>query len=408
MLQGTSRADVIAGSEGADVIRGLGGNDTICGGRGPDDLVGDEGDDSMTAGAGTDGLFGGDGNDRLSGGDGDGDLLTGGPDNDEMDGGPGISDTALYMFSPTGVAVNLATGQAQGEGADALLGFEAVVGSELDDQLTGAGANEYISGESGNDVLAAGDGDDQLDGGGGDDQLDGGSGEDTVRYAKSLRPLILDLTSGKASGYGEDLLSEISDVFGSRFDDALIGDPGSNFLGGSEGNDIIEGRAGDDILNGGDGDNTLDGGEGQDTCLYGATRTSCEKSLMFILEPEFSGAILAPREGETLDAVVDVRLEGYAFNGVFGTGILDAQVALRLLSSEGCRWWSGERDRLIPGSCEDPTWNPARFEPRKGRGGPWSLQVSQLRPGWYQARLLVVMDIKKGKRLADQVDFRVS
>ncbi|HRA73021.1 MAG TPA: hypothetical protein PLB11_09385 [Flavobacterium sp.] len=56
--------------------------------------------------------------------------------------------------------------------------------------------------------------------------------------------------SGEAQG---DVLIDIENLHGSKFNDDLRGDAGANTLWGSEGNDILNGRIGNDILSGGSG-----------------------------------------------------------------------------------------------------------------------------------------------------------
>src|SRR6266550_9036038 len=129
-LLGTSGDDVIVGRAGNDVIRGRGGKDLICGNGGADTLDG------------------GDGADTMQGGDGD-DTLTGGAGDDRFLGGAG-KDTADYSQSyfpsaADGVTVNLATGQASGDGADQLTGVEGVKGSDYgSDILTASDAGSTL------------------------------------------------------------------------------------------------------------------------------------------------------------------------------------------------------------------------------------------------------------------------
>src|SRR5207247_7800896 len=100
---------------------------------------------------------GGDGDDTLAGGAGD-DRFLGGPSEDTAD------YSQFYMPSPSdGVNVNLATGQATGEGADQLTGVEGVKGSDYT-----------------NDILTASDAGSTLDGGFEADTLIGGASADVL------------------------------------------------------------------------------------------------------------------------------------------------------------------------------------------------------------------------------------
>jgi Ca2+-binding RTX toxin-like protein len=346
--RGSSHDDVIKGTSAANVIQGLGGNDTLSGGGGNDTLDGGAGsdtavygdaptgvkvnlasgsatgngsdslasietvggspfDDQLTGGPGSDSLFGFGGNDTIAGAGG----------NDILEGGAG-NDTAAYDKSPAGVAVNLATGKASGEGSDSLSGFETVRGSAFADKLTGGLGNDWLLGLAGNDTLIGGAGSDHLDGGagidtlsyeaapggvnvnlaagnalgdgndslagfeilrgskfadsivggsanetifglGGNDKLDGGAGSDTLAYDNAPAGVNVNLATGSATGEGSDTVNHFETVRGSAFADQLTGGPGPDSLLGLGGNDTIAGAGGND---------TLDGGAGSDTVAY--------------------------------------------------------------------------------------------------------------------------------------------
>jgi hypothetical protein len=127
-LPGTPGDDVIVGRRGDDVIRGGGGNDLICGNGGADTLRGGDGDDTLSGGARKDDLLGGAG-----------------------------EDTADYASSTSGVNVNLATGQATGEGTDRLRGIGRVHGSDYGgDLLTASDAGSTLDGGFEADILIGG------------------------------------------------------------------------------------------------------------------------------------------------------------------------------------------------------------------------------------------------------------
>ncbi len=259
-LKGTPGDDVIAGLGGGDTIRGLGGDDLICGGQGPDEL------------------YGGAGNDQIDGEGGD-DWLIGGADDDVLAGGDG-ADEAWFDSAAAPVVADLAAGTATGEGSDTLSGIEDVSGSDFDDTLTGDATGNLLIGGAGNDVIDGSGGDDALVGGDGDDTLGGGDGEDSVLYILASDQVRADLTAGTATGEGSDTLSGIEDLFGSDYDDTLIGDAGPNvFYGGFAGDDTISGAGGDDALIGDfafcfflclgePGDDVLAGGDGFDSVTY--------------------------------------------------------------------------------------------------------------------------------------------
>ena len=141
-------------------------------------------------------------------------------------------------------------------------------GTNGGDTLYGTAAGDTINGLNGNDSLK---------GFGGADRLDGGAGIDTVFYADSTAGVGINLATGSGVGgsaQGDTLIS-IENVFGSNFNDTIIGSSVANELHGGEGNDVIKGGGGNDFLDGGNGNDilqsdgfgnsVLDGGTGDDT-----------------------------------------------------------------------------------------------------------------------------------------------
>jgi serralysin len=113
--------------------------------------------------------------------------------------------------------------------------------------------------------------------------MDGGVGKDTVSFSGATAGVTVNLSTGTASGYGNDtmVLGTIEKITGSSKNDNLTGDNGANTLTGGGGNDTLNGLGGNDTLTGGAGDDTLDGGAGTDTCnggthVVGDTATNCE------------------------------------------------------------------------------------------------------------------------------------
>ncbi len=130
-------------------------------------------------------------------GDAGRDRLAGQAGNDRLRGGPG-ADTADFssFFSANlrvGVIVDLARGQAAGDGSDSLTAIENVVGSSFDDRISGARSPNTLAGSAGNDVLV---------GRGGADRLDGGPGRD-VLYAWDGRADTLVGGSGRDSAWSD-------------------------------------------------------------------------------------------------------------------------------------------------------------------------------------------------------------
>jgi Ca2+-binding RTX toxin-like protein len=259
VLKGTAKADVIVALGGNDKVTALSGNDLICGGSGNDKLYGGPGFDLIQGEVGTDQLFGESGADNLWGQEG----------NDTFNGGPGFN-FALFIDAPNGVDVDLAAGEATGEGTDQLIAIQGVVGSDFDDTLVGDTAVNQFEGLEGNDTI---------DGGGG--LL---SFLDAVTYFNAAGPVTVDLTAGTATGAGTDTLSKIGVVHGGSFDDTVTGDANPNYIHGGDGNDTISsldeddwvfGEEGDDTIDAGNGNDLVDGGSGTDTCTNGEDVTSC-------------------------------------------------------------------------------------------------------------------------------------
>ncbi|MEQ9665068.1 MAG: Ig-like domain-containing protein [Phycisphaerales bacterium] len=301
----SANADLYTGDELANIAEA---------GDGDDILLGLGGDDYLDGGAGDDQVHGGSGADVVAGGSGD-DLLSGGGGDDLIVGGEGV-DTVTYEDADAGVTVDLGSESASGEGSDAVIGVENVIGSAYGDALTGddganvidgGGGDDLLDGAGGDDTLTGGTGDDVLDGGAGDDVLDGGVGRDTLRggegadtidggegddvvdagggddliiggpgddaieggtgfdtldYSAAASGMHVDLGSGVATGQGTASVSGIERVVGSDHDDVLTGGTGS---------DTLEGGAGDDTLAGGDGADTLVGGAGDDLFIADGT-----------------------------------------------------------------------------------------------------------------------------------------
>ncbi|MBA3432048.1 MAG: hypothetical protein H0U16_11295 [Actinobacteria bacterium] len=141
-------------------------------------------------------------------------------------------------------------------GKDRLLGGRHFCCLDPDaDLIRGGGGRDSLFGGPGEDDLRGGAALDRLFGGGGDDSVDGGEGSDRAFFEA---PVTADLSTGIATGEGNDDLTSIEGLVGSFFDDILTGDEGDNILIGNRGNDTLDGRA------------------GFDRCVTGETVSNCE------------------------------------------------------------------------------------------------------------------------------------
>jgi Ca2+-binding RTX toxin-like protein len=182
---------------------------------------------------------------------------------DMLDGGGhgGGGDTVSYASSAFGVSVDFALfGTAQlGNGdarGDVLSNFQNVIGSGLEDRLTGDGNANTISGGAGNDLI---------NGGGGIDVLDGGAGSDTVSFAGMAAGVVATLGASGVQTVVHGGTAEGSKI--ANFEN-IVGGDGNDILTGNAFANTLTGGVGDDVLIGGAGADHLDGSSGSDTASY--------------------------------------------------------------------------------------------------------------------------------------------
>jgi Ca2+-binding RTX toxin-like protein len=162
------------------------------------------------------------------------------------------------------------------QGADTLTGGadnDTLYGYAGNDILKGGAGDDVLAGNEGADTLQGGDGDDYLLGGPGNDTLDGGAGGDWAAYEDATAAVKVDLNitiAQNTGGGGTDKLIGVEHVYGSAYNDTLIGNADANMMVGGEGNDSVSGGAGDDTLWGSAGNDALDGGDGDDWLVGGA------------------------------------------------------------------------------------------------------------------------------------------
>ena len=145
---------------------------------------------------------------------------------------------AYPFLALAAVNVNLATNSATGTatGTDTLANINQARGSNYNDTLTGSDRTDVTE---------------QFEGRTGDDVIDGAGGLDIARYDNASGAVSVSLATGSSSGAdGNDTLSGIEGVRGSKFDDALTGGNAASdaleFFNGMAGNDTIDGGTGFD------------------------------------------------------------------------------------------------------------------------------------------------------------------
>ena len=296
-LYGGLGIDTIVGGAGNDYVFGGFGNDVITSGGGNDTLSGDAGNDIITGGQGNQTLYGGMGDDSVSGGL-DNKTLPGGVGGVDIhlingDAGNDIVNGATYASTGAAATLTLATGSATnsfllygGIGSDTLNGSWFLTG--------GSGAADTMDGGLGTNAINGG-GSISITGSGASQVLTTVAGanhaNETVTFASDLQGALVSGVAGvnalyagvtanlaagtaTASGTGwaiSDTISNVDNLTGSLFNDALTGNLLANVIRGGLGNDTIDGgglsnstlaggantNTGNDVLYGGGGNNTF-------------------------------------------------------------------------------------------------------------------------------------------------------
>jgi Ca2+-binding RTX toxin-like protein len=272
-IAGSNFADTLLGSTGNNYFRGGGGADSIDG-RGGFDTI-DYRDDAagvtinLATGSAVDGTGATDTlvsfeeargshfNDSITGstnlyferfeGQGGNDTIDGGTITDTLNQDNG--NQASYQRAGAAVTVNLATGTASGgAGNDVLININEVRGSAFNDTLIGSQRADNVT--------------ELFEGGAGDDSINGGGGFDIVRFDGATGGVTASLATGSATGagIGTDTFTNVEGLFGSSFNDSLVGGLAANGTIWTDG--LTE------IFRGGAGNDTIDGGQGYDRADY--------------------------------------------------------------------------------------------------------------------------------------------
>jgi Ca2+-binding RTX toxin-like protein len=143
-----------------------------------------------------------------------------------------------------------------------------VEGGDGSDQLDATGQDSQTDGGPGDDLIFA----DSSSGDTGPDDLHGGAGHDTVFYNNRHANLTIsldDVANDGSAGEGDDVHSDIEQLYSGFGDDTITGSAGDDEINGGQGTDTISGLGGDDTLDGWTGcdADVLNGGPGDDTLI---------------------------------------------------------------------------------------------------------------------------------------------
>lgn len=191
---------------------------------------------------------------------------------------------------------------------------QTIFAGDGDDRIYDGGGDDTVEGGGGRDIFFAG---------GGPDSYDGGADRDEVRYSASTEGLTINTVDGSQSTgiAAGDTFANIEYVYGTDFDDVIVGDVERIF--GLGGNDILQDGAGAQRLIGGAGADTFrfvtgDGAQDRvadftigedvfDLSLWGVTQLS-ELSIVEATNGQgnLQGRLLIEFDGESL------RVDGLA------------------------------------------------------------------------------------------------
>ncbi|WP_162580328.1 calcium-binding protein [Variovorax sp. PBS-H4] len=188
-IVGTPANDTLNGTSGNDTLEGLAGNDTLDGKAGADVMAG------------------------------------------------GLGNDIYYVDNNADVVTELAD-----EGIDAVrTNISHTLAANVEGLMLNTTTDINGTGNTLDNVLYAGAGNNVLDGQGGSDYV-------SYIYAGSAVNVSLAATGAQATGgSGFDTLWNIENLYGSNYDDVLIGSPIANMLNGGIGADTLRGGAGNDI-----------------------------------------------------------------------------------------------------------------------------------------------------------------
>ena len=275
-----------------DTITTVGSIGTLTGTSSDDVMVGlNVNGDIFNGEAGDNTMIGGGGNNTF-------DLWSDGPGTDYsnyINGGSGFN-TLDYSQSPGAVNVNMATGTTSNYygGTDYFSNIEQVVGSDYNDWLIGGSTGVEFNAGTGNETMIGGTGNVTFDirthnpGSNFSDYIAGGSGYNILNYSGAPGPVNVNMATETTSNYygGTDYFSNIQEVLGSAYNDALTASSTSALFNGEGGNNTMVGGAGNDLFElwsdgpGTDNSNYINGGGGINTLDYSQSPGPVNVNLM--------------------------------------------------------------------------------------------------------------------------------
>lgn len=306
--------NVITVTTGNFTINSGSGNDQVTAGNGNNTISVGDGVNTVTAGNGNNTIIGGSGNDTFTAGNGN-NTFSGGLGTNSYTGGSGTNTVDYSLVTTTAVNVSLLAATATGTSLnDTFTNVQNVVGTGLNDTITGNTGANTLSGGAGNDTITGGGGNDTYYGGDGNDTINGGTGNDTI-YGGDGDNTIYTGTAGTDVLYGgsgnNTFISQHAGVTYNGTNGAVLGsgvyntvnytsDTAGmtiNLLGGygtgglangdfyvatptsgvnsinrilsGSGNDIITDSNANDYIDGGNGTNTFYVNDGTDTFIGG-------------------------------------------------------------------------------------------------------------------------------------------
>ena len=308
---GTNTDNILTGGAGNDVLIGYGGADRLDGGAGNDILLGGPGNDIFVfrPGDGMDAIADADAGDVLVVEDGpifdlnwlqrDGtDLLISFADNGGYVTDPANTVRVINHFAGSalrrvevdtfvnatyGPELSFASftvaggpaGSNQGNSAEVIFGntgndtittgggfWDMVIAGAGDDRIvvTTGTQSSLIRPDDGNDTIIGAEGNDTIRGSRGYDYIDGGGGIDVVDFRDSDSGVTVNLSKTTVQYVGSydggDVILNVENVWGSRFNNSIAGNAAANILVGRDGRDTLDGGAGADTLEGGHDNDT--------------------------------------------------------------------------------------------------------------------------------------------------------